>query len=160
MTSYPQRRLRRIQGYDYPQGGAYFVTVCIQHRKSLLGRIDGERVALTPAGIMVQSFWDALAERFDGVELDAFVVMPEHLHGILLLRGRSFTLMQVMTAYKSLTTVEYGRGVKHEGWPRYTGSLWQRGYYDRVIRDEEELNTIRAYIDTNPRRRVLRAQQG
>ena len=79
------RRSIRLQGYDYTQAGAYFVTVCVQDRECLLGQIVGEEMQLSEAGQMVQSVWDELPDHYPGVDVDEFVVMPNHIHGIILL---------------------------------------------------------------------------
>jgi putative transposase len=84
MTSYPSRRTTRLRDYDYSQAGAYFVTLCIEQRLPLLGGIRDGQVELSPAGTMVATVWSQL-DRYYPVGVDAFVVMPNHLHGILVL---------------------------------------------------------------------------
>jgi REP element-mobilizing transposase RayT len=111
---------------------------------------------------MVATVWSQL-DRFYPVELDAFVVMPNHLHGILLLgeaagadRDRSpvpppaLSLSTVIQRFKTFTSHSYGRGVEREGWPRYPGRLWQQRFHDHVIRNERALAAIREYIANNP----------
>ena len=130
---------------------------------------------LNGAGQMAESVWAALPERFPAVRLDAFVVMPNHVHGIIVIdhsatvntterattrvaptgapdAGRRIALGDVVGAYKSVTTVEYTRGVAAHGWPRFRGRLWQRNYYEHIIRDDRSLERIRAYILDNPAR--------
>jgi putative transposase len=159
-SSYPTRHSLRLQGYDYAQVGAYFVTVCIQHRLPLLGQLHDDAVHRSAAGTMLAHEWEALPDTHAGIEIDTVIVMPDHLHGILVLDAGSPSLSEVMRRFKSRTTWLYARGVNDEGWPRYQGSLWQSGYVDRVVRDEDELNRIRDYIVTNPRRAYLRRQRG
>ena len=84
MTSYPSRRTPRVQHYDYSQSGAYFVTLCVEQRLPLLGRIIEGQMDLSPAGEMIATVWGGL-DRYYPVEVDAFVVMPTHVHGILVL---------------------------------------------------------------------------
>jgi REP element-mobilizing transposase RayT len=122
-------------------------------------------VALNEAGEMVQSVWSNLPQFSDGLELDQFVVMPNHVHGILTFavsggsmrgsveiasRRSRQELFAVVHRFKSFTTHEYGNGVRQRGWPEYAGKLWQRDYYERVIRNERELAALREYVVNNP----------
>jgi REP element-mobilizing transposase RayT len=79
------RRSLRLKGYDYSMAGAYFVTICTQDRACLFGDVAAGAMRLNEAGQMVAALWDGIAARFSGVEIDQFVVMPNHLHGILVL---------------------------------------------------------------------------
>lgn len=89
-TDIHHRRSLRLQGYDYAQAGAYFVTICTHNRECLFGEVVDEEMVLNDAGRMVQTIWDGLPERFPTVELDQSVVMPNHIHGILVLGGAQF----------------------------------------------------------------------
>lgn len=157
----PTRRSVRLAGYNYSLQGAYFVTICVQDRLCLFGTIAGDQVELNEAGRMVHDEWEALPERFPAVLLDAFVIMPNHLHGIIVIRNpreesgeaevaQRPALGAIIQAFKSLSTVQYGRHVKSEGWPRYRKRLWQRSYYEHVIRSGKDLERIRRYIADNP----------
>jgi putative transposase len=156
MTQNPAPRCRRslrLRGYDYANGGAYFVTICTQDRACLFGEVIDGSMRLNQSGQQIAMRWEGLAARFIGVEIDLFVVMPNHLHGILVLPdvgAMATQLGDVAGAFKSMTTVDYIRGVKAKGWPKFRGQLWQRNYYEHVVRDETELNRIRQYIDDNP----------
>jgi putative transposase len=156
------RRSIRLKGYDYAQAGAYFVTMCTQDRACLLGDVVGEEVRLSDAGSMIQAVWDGLPNRFPGMELDAFVVMPNHVHGIATFVGAGLappaekgaassapTLGNVVRAFKSLSAIHVNRLL------RRSGPLWQRGYFDHVVRDDRDLERIREYIATNPLRWAL-----
>jgi REP element-mobilizing transposase RayT len=169
------RRSIRLQAFDYSQAGAYFVTICTQGRKCLFGEIANKEMALNNAGHMVAFVWGQLPVRFDHVDLDAFVVMPNHIHTIFMLQrihpisGRQVnqthcgdesgvrpkgslpgTVGRIVQAFKSITTHEYIIGVKQHGWPPFPGKLWQKNYYEHIIRNENELNQIREYITNNP----------
>ena len=157
------RRSIRLETYDYAQAGAYFVTIVTQDRACLFGQASDGAVDLSEAGQMVAAAWVALPTRFPTIDLDEFVVMPNHLHGIIVLSapspsGRSPTLGAVVGAFKSIVTVEYGRGVRSGRWPPFRGRLWQRNYYEHVIRGEAGLDRIRRYIDENPIRWELDAE--
>ena len=172
-----RRRSIRLRGYDYSLAGAYFVTVVVQGRLCLFGDVAGGEMRANGAGEMVWRVWDGMPGRCPLVEMDEFVVMPNHVHGVIVNRqrwgphfspeddratkgaptrgaptggGGAITLGDVVGAFKSLTTVEYGRGVRKMGWPPFDRRLWQRNYYERVIRDESELGGARAYIVDNP----------
>jgi putative transposase len=84
-STMPRRRSLRLESYDYAMAGAYFVTVCTQDRACLFGDVVAGAMCLNEAGEMVAALWDDIASRFSGVEIDQFVVMPNHLHGILIL---------------------------------------------------------------------------
>ena len=126
---------------------------------------------------MVYEQWLALPKRFPESAIDEFTMMPNHLHGILIINDNETTqsvgaplvgaqnnvdktnkagtrpaptLGEIVGAFKSITTNEYIRGVKQHNWSSFPGKLWQRNYFERVIRDEDELNRIREYIIYNP----------
>ena len=156
------RRSIRLQTYDYCQPGAYFVTICTQHRECFLGEvIDGE-MQFTIRGIIAGESWFHLPEHFPHVELDEFVVMPNHIHGIVLLienfpggdkgavsaplRGQhKQTLGKIVAYYKYQTTKIINQ---IDGTPR--NRIWQRNYYERIIRNTQELENTQQYIITNP----------
>lgn len=158
-----RRRPLRLQGFDYSKEGAYFVTICTQNRAYLFSDVVDGAMHLNDAGRLVQTVWDGLSQRFPTIELDAFVVMPNHIHGILFIvgaglalplkgaassaptRSRPHTLGNVLRAFKSISAIGVNRALSRSGQP-----LWQRNYYEHVIRSEESLNCIRGYIATNP----------
>jgi putative transposase len=165
----PSRRSLRLKEYDYAQAGAYFVTICTQNRICLFGDIVDDQMRLNDAGTMLARVWSDIPKRFPLVAIDIYVIMPNHLHGIIVLHDvageprentpvgsnaatRVPTLGDVIKAFKSSTTVEYGRGVKMKSWPGFQQTLWQRNYYDHVVRDDKDLVRIRRYIDENPAR--------
>ncbi len=167
------RRTVRLHDYDYSQSGAYFVTICTEGRNALFGTLvqDGEpSVALNEAGLAVRRFWMEIPRHFPLVLLDEFLVMPDHLHGILLLGGEGDSLGRSRGAndYSPLqdgTTRTVGsviRGFKIgvTKWFNENGStadkVWQRSFYEHVIRNEQELQATRQYIQENPLRTVLR----
>jgi REP element-mobilizing transposase RayT len=179
MTSDPTRHHRRsirLPAYDYAQPGTYFVTICTQNRECVFGEIVQGQMVLNARGQMVESFWRQLPQHYPRVEVGAFVVMPNHVHGIIVLVGAgpcacpehpgrprvdsgqsqgiapTMSLPDVVHRFKSLTTAKYRRGVLVDGWQPFLGRLWQRNYYEHIIRDEEELNRVRQYIADNPAR--------
>ena len=166
----PQRKNLRYSGYDYRKAGAYFVTICIEDGLALLGRAVGETITCSEAGTMVMEVWQSIPDAFSNVTLDQFVVMPNHLHFVIWLRGEPLAgrastpsrqddvvekppaLPDVMQWFKSLTTAKYREGVYQRNWPAYPGRLWQRSYYEHVVRSDAALFAIRQYIQANPKR--------
>lgn len=158
MPLWPRRKSPRLAGFDYATESAYFVTVCIQKRECLLGRVDAGILQPNAAGKMVARWWLKLESKFPSIKIDSFyVVMPNHFHGIVFLSapGGAHTgapLQKIVQWFKTMSTNEYIHGIKEYGWPPFRERLWQRSFYDHVIRNEESLNRIREYIATNPRR--------
>lgn len=170
MPKKPQRKSIRLKEYDYSQPGAYFITIVTQGRICRFGEIKNGEMILNAAGEMVREQWLALPKRFPMIELGAFVVMPNHGHGNIIINGGAGlvparyattkratptvapTLGDIIGAVKSITTVEYIRGVKKMGWPRFEKRLWQRNYYEHIIRNQKDWERIHLYIEANPSR--------
>jgi REP element-mobilizing transposase RayT len=166
-----RRRLTRLQEHNYAAPGAYFVTVCTLHKEPILGEIACDSVVLSPAGAIVDEAWHDLSEHYPHLRLDAFVIMPNHIHGILFLSGpplpdsvgaglrpapthpddttasRRHGLSEIIRAFKSFSARRINALRGTPGLP-----VWQRGFYDHVIRNDEDLARIRQYIITNPLR--------
>jgi putative transposase len=157
------RKSTRLSGYDYSQEGAYFVTVCVQGRLFLFGKIVDGNMQLNQAGQMMVSWWRELERKFPSVKIDEYhVVMPNHFHGIVYIPEQSAPmtkgghtgppLQRIMQWFKTMTTNNYIHGVKEHNWQPFKEILWQRSFYEHVIRDEPSLNRIREYIANNPLR--------
>jgi putative transposase len=190
----PNRRSNRLPDYDYYSAGAYFVTICVQHRECLFGAIVDDDMKLNDAGRMIQMTWNSMPKHLPVVLIDEFVVMPNHFHGILIIEPGSGSdihhvsgnfdhvsshfaekswhenqgehkvhpygtdensLGRVIQMFKSLTTLTYAKGVTCQSWPRFSSKLWQRNYYDRVIRNNDELDRARDYVVNNPMKWAL-----
>ena len=148
------RRTIRLPGYDYAGSGAYFVTVVTQGRAQLLGSVVDGMLRMSDAGRMIERWWHSVPERYESAEIDEFIVMPNHVHGVIFLReaDRLMPLAQAIRWFKTITTNEYIRSVEEHNWPRFDRRLWQRNYFERIIRNEGELQAIRNYILDNPRK--------
>ncbi|MBV6517536.1 MAG: hypothetical protein HCAMLNBO_00090 [Candidatus Brocadia fulgida] len=186
-TEKHHRRSIRLKEYDYTRPGAYFATICTEKRVRLFGNIFNETMQLNRYGNIIQTCWNKLPHNFLSVKLDTFVVMPNHLHGIVIIterdyndgdggRGEAFTspdelpphsdmvnalplqsttqpphgtksgsLGAIMQNFKSVSTRKINTMNNTTG-----DSLWQRNYYDHIIRNERALNIIRRYILYNP----------
>jgi len=175
------RRQNRVSGYDYSQGGYYFVTVCTQDRIEWFGEIKKGEMVLNDIGKMAHQLWNEIPFYYSGIHLDTFVVMPNHIHGIIIIessvgttpcgcptrnefgqtqmfgqtRGSvptdKLSLSDVISRYKSLVTKKYIDGVRQYNWTAFNKKLWQRSFYDCIIRNETSLNQICQYITNNPR---------
>lgn len=152
------RRSIRLPGYDYSSDGAYFVTICTKNREQLFGKIEDGEVRLNDVGESVEHVWLGLPKRYQNIETDEYAVMPNHFHGIVWINGVGAplagaragtrpapTLGDVIGGFKSLSTVGYVKQSIHN-----PPKLWQRNYFERVIRDDAELDRIRRYILDNP----------
>jgi len=153
----PTRKRVRLQGFDYSNPGCYFVTINARTQEPWFGSVDDGLLRPNAAGGMVLEIWLDLPAQFPGVHADMAVVMPDHLHGIIMLGTdpeipASLTLSAVIGAFKSRTTVEYGRGVRSEGWRPYDQQLWHRSFRDTIVRSDRALEAFRDYIEGNPGR--------
>ena len=189
------RRSIRLKGYDYSQTGSYFITICARDRESLFGDIKDEQVILNKNGLVVQRWWGESKIRFKEIELDEFVVMPNHFHGIIHIASTptvgAIHELPLHELPLHENPIKNGRihpsqtfpvGAIHElvaendprqrrkmlipqiiGWFKMNSSkninqirnspgipVWQRNYYDHIIRHDDELNQIREYIINNP----------
>ncbi len=144
-------------GYDYRQPGAYFVTICTHRWEPLFGEVINGEVQLNEFGEIVAQEWYRTREIRHEIELDAFVVMPNHIHGIIMiqdnvgahgrapLRRPARSLGSLIAGYKSAVTKRINISRHTPGQP-----VWQRNYYEHVIRNDTDLNRIRVYIHFNP----------
>jgi REP element-mobilizing transposase RayT len=128
-----RKRLRLLE-FDYSSNGGYFLTVCSHDRRELF---------VGDAKADIEHELTGIADRFPGATVDEYVVMPDHVHAILILSNCQSSVPRIIQAFKSLSTARLkARGV--------TGRIWQRGYYDRIVRNEIELGTLREDIHNNP----------
>ncbi len=161
------RRSIRLQGYDYTASGIYFVTICVQNRHCVMGEVINGEMILSPIGRIVADAWCWLAEQYDYVMLGAWTVMPNHLHGLLMLvdmptlgsgrgtsrrggsraapTGKVKPLGQLIGAFKTVSTKAINELQETPG-----TRFWQRNYYERIVRNEREQRAIEQYIYNNP----------
>ncbi|MCX6556498.1 MAG: transposase [Candidatus Aminicenantes bacterium] len=194
------RRSIRLKGWDYSTPNYYFITLCVQNRVNLFGNIIEGRIILTEIGSMVKEIWLDMQTKYSGVTVDEFVVMPNHIHGILGLHvgagprstnhpptniggfdlsipkggacpftstielgqddpgrtrgsapmGKFLSLSDTIRQFKTWTTKKYAENMIRFHWPEFCKRLWQRNYFERIIRCEKELKQIRQYILDNP----------
>ncbi len=200
-----KRRSIRFKGYDYSENGLYFVTIDLESKKSLFwekiniigqgkiniigqGKINiigrTHRSArtenqLNKIGLMIDYWWNEIPNHFNNIIIDEYVVMPNHVHGILIINNNSVgadrcvrpfnnqnnivnnqnnivnnqmnpKLGNIIQWFKTMTTNQYIKNVKNQNWPRFFKRLWQRNYYERIIRNKKEYLAIKNYIRNNP----------
>jgi REP-associated tyrosine transposase len=149
MRSGHPRKRPRWAAYDYTQPGAYFVTAVTRDRRPFLGKIWRGGVVLTERGRIVERWWLAAANRFPGVAIDALVVMPDHVHAIVVLSltpSRTVGLSQVVGWVKQRASREINLTFPDAR----DSAIWQYSFHDRIIRDAHALRCIRRYIALNP----------
>jgi len=165
------RRSIRLKGYDYSKAGAYFITICCEDRIHRFGKVSGDEMILNQSGTIAYNEWINLAERFPNFELDVFQIMPNHMHGIIVLSDRTTvgatlavaqeqnelnratarvapTIAEIVGAYKSIVSNACLQLFKSHN--KIMGKLWQRNYYEHIIRDERAYQNISNYIINNP----------
>jgi REP element-mobilizing transposase RayT len=168
------RKSIRLENYDYSQPGAYFVTIVAQSRKCLFGRVENGEMILNDAGKMIEQVCHEIEMDSDWINIGPIQVMPNHLHLIINLGLQVFiddssterrkpstsvgldefidrpSLFVVIGRIKSITTCRYIEGVGKKQWPKFSARMWQRSYYDHVIRDERDYEVVSEYIESNP----------
>ena len=162
------RRSIRLQGYDYRQAGAYFVTACTQNRTPLFGEIVDGEMRLNELGQIIADSWNWLSDQYPYVSLDAWIIMPNHLHGIIVITDedndastndgglgsrtapttpitKRKPLGRLIGAFKTVSTksINVLRCT-------HTAVVWQRNFYEHIIRNRRALDAIRHYIENNP----------
>lgn len=173
MADLPNRQSIRLKGYDYAREGAYYVTVCTHDRRHLFGRVVDGVMHLSPIGQWAEQCWLAIPEHMPYVDIADFVIMPDHMHGIVVIRERLVapdpptppantertmpivppgSLGHIMRAYKSAVTRNvYRAGLLPRGVVTPSiAEVWQRNYYEHIIRDEADWIRIADYIRDNP----------
>ncbi len=159
ISKFPNRKSIRLQGFDYSQPGAYFVTIISKNRKRIFGKKSDGVIVLSPIGIIVKNELEKLPYRFKGLELDEIIIMPDHVHVVILLREKDGifeeqaekpkrpqkgSLGVIVRSFKSSVSVRVHQILKNDM------DVWQRNYYEEYIEDDEKLDCIREYIQNNP----------
>jgi putative transposase len=153
------RRSIRLKGYDYTSAGAYFVTIVAYNRDCLFGELINEKINLSEYGKIARECWRAIPNHFPNVELGAYVVMPNHIHGVIIIKddGRD-TPWRVPTEQfskpvkSSLATIirQYKSSVSRIISKQFNETnIWQHNYYEHIIRNDAEWNRIHLYIEAN-----------
>ena len=149
------RKQIRFRKYDYSSNGYYFMTICTQNRKCLFGNIINNKMVLNEFGKIINDVFLTIPKHFDNVELDEFVIMPNHIHGIVIIVGAGSSrpiLGQIIGYFKYISTKNINdlSGSENPTPTIKIKKIFQRNYYEHIIRNEYELNRIRKYIQNNP----------
>lgn len=147
MNHFPQRKSPRLKDFDYSQSGGYFITIVTHERDHLFGYIDDNQMLLFEAGQIADECWASIPSHYSDVQLGDYVIMPNHIHGILYLLGEeaSFKTVigRVINAYKGAVTARIRK------LNQTNQIVWQSRYYDHIIRDDIDELRIRNYIQNN-----------
>lgn len=153
---FPDRKRIRLKGYDYSRSGNYFVTINTKKKIECLCNIENDKIKLSKVGMIVREKWNDLPNHYPNCELDEYVIMPNHFHGII----RIIEIMECSS--KKNTQINHGLPEIIRGFKTFTSKTinenikpnlkfgWQKSYHDRIIRNERELNNVRKYIFNNP----------
>lgn len=173
------RRSIRLKGYDYSRAGLYFITICCKDRAHRFGHISKRLMALNDPGCMIWDWYRELESKFPHIQCHDMVVMPNHIHFIVELGAHPqnvradlrvrpnddgehinsgehtgsplrVSLSTVVQWFKTMTTNAYIRGVKTLDWDPFNKKLWQRNYYEHIIRNQDSYDRIVEYIANNP----------
>jgi REP element-mobilizing transposase RayT len=158
---YPQRRALRLPEYDYSSHGAYFVTICTHEKKCLFGQVIDDSMVLNKFGEIVWACWQDIPYHYPDVNNEIFIVMPNHVHGIIFVQDsglagskpaptKKHPLSEIVRAFKSFSSRRIN---EYRNTPGQT--IWQRGYYDHVIEGEEEYAQVGEYILFNPSKWIM-----
>jgi REP element-mobilizing transposase RayT len=145
---FSQRKNLRLKEFDYSLNFYYFVTICMDERREFFSKITNEKSILTEYGKIVNEIWNNLP-KYHPCEIDEFIIMPDHFHGIIILDNKSGasrkSLSTIIQRFKTFTTKKINELLDEE-----YKFHWQKSFYDRIIRNEVELYKIRKYIQLNP----------
>lgn len=162
MENHPNRKPNRLKDYDYSQNGYYFVTICIKNREWVLGDIDNGKMILNEYGKIAEKCWLDLPNHYKNCFLDEFIIMPDHMHGIVIIEnvGNGFKpfpthddpkptiknhgLSEIMRGFKTFSS----KNINIQNHEKIFA--WQKSFHDHIIRNEKSLSNIREYIRNNP----------
>jgi putative transposase len=148
----------RLRGWDYGGAGAYFITICTYRRQPLFGEIAAEHVLHTALGAMVQHTLDKIVLEHAGLQMHASVVMPDHVHAVFehVVPSKSGLAIDLIVRKFKGQVSHHAYGTELVTRQQ---SLWQRGFFDRVIRSEQEFEALVRYVETNPLRSAIRMRK-
>ena len=148
---YPNRQSIRIKGFDYGSVGTYFITICCHNRESLFGLIEKKQMVLNQHGVIVTNAWRELAVCNQHIRLDEFIVMPDHFHGLIHIKNceKSKSIGRLVAAFKTVVCKSIRTQLQNPDI-----QIWQRNYWERIIRSGLELTYVQQYIRNNPQQHL------
>ena len=148
----PKRKRLRLQNFDYSTSGAYFITICTKDRENLFGPVGADSISAR----MIEKTFLEIIDKYNGVDSPIYVVMPNHFHAIITILRADMesapTLSEIVQSFKRYSTIEYTKMVKEGILPPFNKQIWQRSFYDHVIRNQHDYENIVKYIYENPMR--------
>lgn len=167
MRQFRARKRIRLSNHDYSSNRRYYVTICTYKKEYYFGEIINDKMILNEPGKMVQQTINEIPEYYNGIELDQYVVMPNHVHVVVVINNQlssngqpqgavptysnNLSLSDVVHRIKTLITKKYIDGVKNNNWTPFNKKVWQRSFYDHIVRGDKSLQNIREYVVNNPR---------
>ncbi len=141
----PKRKELRLQSYDYSQTGVYFITICTRDKNRILSEVRNEKPVLLPFGFISEKYIKEIGNYYDNVRFDNYVIMPNHIHVLISISGGSSgtptpTISQIVSTFKRFCNKDFG------------GNIWQRSFFDHVIRNDEDYLRHLQYINENPKK--------
>ena len=160
----PERKIIRLQNYDYSQNGMYYITICTHEKQQLFGYISQSAVILNIAGKMVDEYIFKTESKFENINIIEHIVMSNHIHVIVAITNyqsadkprQQSSIQDIIHWFKSKTALEFGYCVKNGILQPYNKKMWQRSYYEHIIRNDQDLIEKRLYIQQNPLRYELK----
>ncbi len=150
------RKPNRLREYDYSASGWYFVTICTQKHIPFFGKVENGKMKLNRYGKIVRNYWKKIENLHSDIQLDYFIIMPNHIHGIIIINSvgdanfasptndrTKMKLSKIIQQFKRAVTIDFRKNGN-------SNFKWQRSFYDRIIRNEDELFKIRKYVRENP----------
>jgi putative transposase len=153
----PVRKSTRLKTHDYSHPGWYYVTICTHNRALILGKIVNNTMSLSPLGHIVNETIIKFPNHWHNTAIDTYQIMPNHIHLIIgiVSNGRTqrsvptISLPNIIKRFKTYTTHQYASGIRQYGWQPFDGKIWQRNYYEHIVRDQHDMDRIREYIQNN-----------
>ena len=145
-----ERKQLRLKQWDYASNGAYFITICTKDRKCLFGPVGADSISAR----MIDKTFNEIINQYHNVYCSKYVIMPNHFHAIIHIERADMesapTISRIIQEFKRYSTIEYIKLVKHNILPPFEKQLWQRSYYDHIIRNQQDYEDAWNYIDGNP----------
>jgi len=158
------RRSIRLKDYDYSKEGMYYITICTKNREKLFGEITvgvglvSTQMKLNESGKMIKEIYENLEQEFENIKLHDYIIMPNHIHGILEIYNKEIgvdtrptpTIGDIICSFKSKVMTRYIKGVKCGIYKPFNKTIWQRDYYEHILRNEKDYYKFCKYIQNNP----------
>ena len=144
------RQSLRLKNYDYSGNGLYFITICTHNRINFFGDFGDVQLLSNDVGMMIDNWYLKLENIYPNIKCHDFITMPNHFHCIIELNNHNQSIGEIIGAFKSCTINEYIKNVHESNWLPFNGKLWQRNFFEHIIRNEDSYLKIADYIKNNP----------